>query len=81
MLGGTTSNLPHSPQGLGQGVDHLLQLRGRGAVGGHQHNDVADRARQDPALGHGCADADAHAFLPWERFAGAPIPDEFDARD
>ena len=62
-----------------QNLDHAPGLRRSGAVGGHQHDDVADGARQHALSRHRFADAEARALAQGEGRARPPVLDQFDA--
>ena len=47
---------------FGEGADHATKLRAGGAVGRHQNDHVADRARQHTSPRHGFSDTQAGAF-------------------
>jgi hypothetical protein len=59
---------------VAQRGNHFLQLRPRGAIRRHQHDDIADGPRQHAAPRHRLANADARALAQGKRLARPPVP-------
>ncbi len=72
------SCLPNRSPRSSPDLPHLIRS---GAIGGHEHNDIANGPCQHTASGHGLAHTDARALPHVEGLAGAPVFHQLDAGD